>query len=189
VPPSPSNRNFLRVSAVAASVLVGICALRSREFAQKAPGPLASASRLSEYVIQGAANDERVQFLLQHPVDNEHSMLIEALKEQSAAWNALLERIQSWTPTPQELQQQIPQQMAQLVTLAHSSLLQSVGTIKKSAKYTWLAGRLTSSLAKVNSLQSHFKRMLAPGTSEKPSSKVSPHAHKVNTREPTRNRS
>jgi hypothetical protein len=170
-----ANWSWLRTSIAAASVLLTICVFPSGAIAQKTSGLLASAARMSEYVIQGAVNDERVEFLLQQSASSNHqdSRLIEALSEESAAWNALLDSIQVWKPTPQEIQQHIPQRLAQLVLLAHNSLLQSAGTIKKSPHYTWLAGRLNSSLAKVNALQEHLKRLLAPQFSPTSASKTS----------------
>jgi hypothetical protein len=169
-----------RCSVTAAMLLLAMCLLPTGVMAQKISGPLASATRLSEYVIQGTANDQRVELLLQQSAfsTRERSRLIEALSQENAAWNALLNRIQVWKPSSQELQQQIPQRMAQLVSLAHSSLLESVGTIKKSPHYTWLAGRLNSSLVKVNSLQACLKRMLAAQVSVQASSKTSSSANR-----------
>jgi hypothetical protein len=172
---SSANWNLLRASIAAASVVLTVYVFPSSTLAQKTSGLLASAARMSEYVIQGAVNDERVEFLLQQSPSSNHqdSRLVEALSEEGAAWNALLDSIQVWKPTPQEIQQQIPQRLAQLVSIAHNSLLQSAGDIKKSPHYTWLAGRLNSSLAKVNALQAHLKRLLASQGSEKPASKTS----------------
>jgi hypothetical protein len=172
--PSASGCNWLRVGIIAVTLPIATCALPSIGSAQKAPSLLASAERLSEYVIQGAVNDERLQYLLQNSGSskNQHSQLMQALAEQNAAWSALLDRIESWKPTPQELQQQIPQRLAQLVSVAHSSLIQSVGTLKESHRYAWLASRLASSLAEVNTLQARLKEAIAPELTKESKSKA-----------------
>jgi hypothetical protein len=162
--PSSSGFNWLRVGVLAAVLPILACAVPTVATAQKAQTLLSSAARLSEYVIQGAVNDQRLQYLLQNSGSSkdQQSELMEALSEQNAAWSALLDRMESWKPTPQDLQQRIPQRLAELVSLAHSSLIESVGTIKKSHQYAWLGGRLVSSLAKVNTLQARLKEALVP---------------------------
>jgi uncharacterized protein YhaN len=162
--PGSSASHRLRVGIFTVVLLMATCAVPRIATAQKTQSLLASAARLSEYVIQGAVNDERLEYLLQNSGSskNQQSQLRQALAEQNAAWSALLDRIKHWKPTPEDLQQHVPQQLTQLVSLAHSSLLQSVGTLKKSHQYAWLASRLVSSLAEVNTLQARLKAAVAP---------------------------
>jgi hypothetical protein len=178
--PNSQGSNWLRIATLTVVVPIALCALSSVGSAQKSQNVLASAERLSEYVIQGTVNDQRLQYLLQDPSSAvaPHSELMEALAEQNAAWSALLERMDSWKPTPQDLQQQIPQRLAQLVSLAHSSLLQSVRTLKTSHQYSWLAKRLVASLANVNTLQARLKEAISPEPPPKSGSKVPARAKK-----------
>lgn len=148
-----------------------ICALPLRSAGQQAKAPsrsMVSLETLSGYVIQGAANDERLQYLLEQPASSKEqvSKLRQALADQNAAWTSLLNAMKGWKPTPQDLQRQIPQRFVQLVSIARSSLVQSAGTIKKSTQYSWLASRLTSSLAKVDVLQARLKQVITPAPSE-----------------------
>jgi hypothetical protein len=136
---------------------------------QQSKAPVASVQSLSGYVIQGAVNDECLQYLLQDtvPSKDQNSRLMQALADQNAAWSALLDRLRGWKPTSKDLQAQAPQRLFQLISVAQNSLAQSVGTIKKSPQYEWLSGRLVSSLAKVDTLQSRLKEVLTPKPSEK----------------------
>jgi hypothetical protein len=173
-----SRSNWVRVGITASALPIATCAFSSIGRAQKAQNLLASAARLSEYVIQGAVNDQRLQYLLQNSGSSnkdQKSELMDAFAEQNAAWSALLDRMEGWKPTPQDLQQQVPQRFVQLVSLARGSLLQSAGTIKKSHQYAWLAKRLASSLANVNTLQARLKQAIASELPQKSTSKLLAH--------------
>jgi hypothetical protein len=137
--------------------------------AEQSRGPLVSVASLSGYIIQGTVNAERLEYLLQDSGSSKDhdSRLAQALATQNAAWSAILERVRSWKPTSQDVQQHVPQRLAELVSVAHTSLIESVSTIKKSPRYSWLAGRLASSLAKVNALQARLKQAIAPEGSGK----------------------
>jgi hypothetical protein len=176
--PNSMGFDWRRIGMVVAAVPIAACAFSSVGNAQKAQSLVASAERLSEYVIQGTVNDERLQYLLQDSglTMAQRSKLMEALNQQNVAWSALLERMEGWKPTPQDLQQQIPQRLGQLVSLAHSSLVQSVRTLKKSHQYSWLTKRLAMSLANVDTLQARLKEMISPEPSPKTS--VPTHAKK-----------